>query len=48
VLQSKGAAFLLLGYETGIEMLDLNQTAEIDTEDEDPDEDEEAIDFTMM
>jgi hypothetical protein len=48
VLQNNGAAFLLLGYETGIEMLDLNQTAEIDAEDEGPDEDEEAIDFTMM
>jgi hypothetical protein len=48
VLQSKGAVFLLLGYETGIEMLDLDQTAEIDIEDEDADEDEEAIDFTMM
>ncbi|MDR2767261.1 MAG: hypothetical protein LBB82_02920 [Treponema sp.] len=48
VLQSGGAAFLLLGYETGIEMLDLNQTAEIDAEDEEPDEDEDAIDFTMM
>jgi hypothetical protein len=48
VLQSKGAAFLLLGYDTGIEMLDLDQTAEIDTEDQDGDEDEETIDFTMM
>jgi hypothetical protein len=48
VLQSKGAAFLLLGYETGIEMLDLNQTAEIDAGDEESDEDEEALDFTMM
>jgi hypothetical protein len=48
VLQSNGAAFMLLGYETGIEMLDLNQTAEIDAEDENPDEDEEVIDFTMM
>jgi hypothetical protein len=48
VLQSNGTAFLLLGYETGIEMLDLNQTAEIDAEDEDPDEDEDTIDFMMM
>jgi hypothetical protein len=48
VLQSNGAVFLLLGYDCGIEMLDLNQIAEIDTEDEDADEDEEAIDFTMM
>jgi hypothetical protein len=48
VLQNNGAAFLLLGYETGIEMLDLNQTAEIDAGDEDADEEEEAIDFTMM
>jgi hypothetical protein len=48
VLQNKGSAFLLLGYETGIEMLDLNQTAEIDSEDEGSDEDEEAIDFGMM
>jgi hypothetical protein len=48
VLQNNGAAFLLLGYKTGIEMLDLDQTAEIDIEDEGADEDEEAIDFTMM
>jgi hypothetical protein len=48
VLQNSGAVFLLLGYETGIEMLDLDQTAEIDAEDENTDEDEEAIDFTMM
>jgi hypothetical protein len=48
VLQNNGAAFLLLGYETGVEMLDLDQAAEIDTEDEDADEDEETIDFTMM
>jgi hypothetical protein len=48
VLQSNGGAFLLLGYDTGIEMLDLNQTAEIDGEDEDADEDEDGIDFAMM
>jgi hypothetical protein len=48
VLQNKGSVFLLLGYDTGIEMLDLDQTADIDAEDEGADEDEETIDFTMM
>jgi hypothetical protein len=50
VLQSGGAAFLLLGYDIGFEMLDLRQTVEIDTDDDDASDldDEEDIDFTLM
>lgn len=48
VLRSNDAAFLLLGYDTGIEMLDLDQAVEIDMEDEGADDDDETIDFTMM
>jgi hypothetical protein len=47
-LQSDGAAFLLLGYDIGFEMLDLQQIAEIDPDEDDSLDDDEDIDFTMM
>jgi hypothetical protein len=48
VLQSGGAVFLLLGYDTCFEMLDLRQTAEIDFEEDDALDDDDDIDFTLM
>jgi hypothetical protein len=48
ILQSGESIFMLLGYDTGFEMLSLNQAIEID-EEENPFEDEdEEIDFSMI
>jgi hypothetical protein len=49
ILQSGGVVFMLLGYNTNFEMISLNQTAELDEENDEPEEDEEdGIDFSMM
>jgi hypothetical protein len=48
ILQSEGAAFMLIGYDTEFEMLSLNQAIEIDQEDDPFYEEDEEIDFSMI
>jgi hypothetical protein len=48
ILQSGGTVFMLLGYNTCFEMLTLYQSAEIDDEEDDLDEDDDEIDFSMI
>ncbi|GHT60009.1 hypothetical protein FACS1894109_16990 [Spirochaetia bacterium] len=51
LLVSEGQPFMLTGYECGFEMLSLNQSGEIDREDDEIEEDDDSdtdIDFSMF
>jgi hypothetical protein len=48
VLKNGAAVFMLLGTDNNFEMLTLNQTVEIDEEDDETDDEEDELDFSMI